>query len=415
MTIAQRLAAFKQDKRGATVVIFALTTPLLLAVTAAGVDYASTAKDRTKVQIAVDAAVLAAVSQANRLGGGLATRKEEGKLEGERIFNAAVAGLQISSVDIQVSDTLHEASVTAWGKTRNKILQIIDFAEYDYKAYAKAGAVSQAPVCLLSMDTSANPGITFKGKGTFKGPDCAIRSNATTDQSMLFDGSPNVSAKLICASGRTRNISNGGTVTPAPTENCAAIPNPLADWTPPSVSSACTYSGLSRSSSNETLTPGVYCGNTNINADQVTLNPGVYVIQNGTMSVKGNTKLRGEGVLLLMSGSSSLEMISSGDLTLTADSTISGKSVVIAQRSSSSTGSVLLSGNTKFEVQGSVNLPNHAITATGNSNVVMAEPQTTLIGKTITIDGSGSVIFKGREIGASATWVDGSSFTRLTQ
>ena len=414
MTIAQKLAAFKQDKRGATVVIFALTTPLLFAVTAAGVDYASTAKDRTKVQIAADAAVLAAISQANRSGGGLATRKEAGKLEGQRIFNAAVPGLQITSVDIQVSDTLHEASVTAWGKTRNKILQVIDVAEYDYKAFAKAGAVSQAPVCLLSMDISANPGITFKGKGTFKGPDCAIRSNATTDQSMLFDGSPNVSAKLICAAGRIRNASNG-TVTPAPTENCAPIPNPLADWIAPSVSSACTYSGLSRSSSNETLTPGVYCGNTNINADHVTLNPGVYVIQNGTMAVKGNTDLRGEGVLLLMSGNSSLEMISSGDLTLTADSTISEKSVVIAQRSSSSTGSVLLSGNTKFEVQGSVNLPNHVITATGNSNVVMAEPQTTLIGKTITIDGSGSVIFKGREVGASSTWVDGSSFTRLTQ
>ena len=414
MTVAHYLATFGSDKQGATAVIFALTTPLVFAVVAVGMDYASIARDRAKAQSATDAAALAAVIQANRSAGGMAVRKEAGRLEGERVFYASVADLKITSFELQLADSLEGASVTATGTTRNKILQVGELTEYGYKAYANTAIVNRTPVCLLSMDANASPGITFKGNGTFRGPDCAVWSNATTTESILFQGSSNVQARLICAAGRIRNIGNN-TVIPSPAQNCEPLPNPLADWTAPSVSTACSYSGLARSTSNVTLTPGVYCGNTTINADQVVLSPGVYVIQNGTMSVKGNTTIRGTGVLLLMSEASSLQMISSGDLSLSADPDLSGKSVVIGSRSALATGNLLLSGNTKFEVQGSVNLPNHLITATGNSDVIMAEPQTTMIGKTITIDGSGSIIFKGRDVGQSPMWVDGGSFVRLTQ
>ena len=329
------------------------------------------------------------------------------------MFAADATGLQITSTNVVVTDLADGASVTAWGKTPQQILSFFNNADHQYRVHAHAGALNRAPVCLLSMDATASPGIMFKGSGSFKGPDCVVWSNSTSTDSLKFQGSSKVTAKILCAVGQVRE-QGSNTISPLPEHNCEPFEDPLAGWTPPSHSIACTHTNFSPGGSTVSLSPGVYCGNTTINAAQVTLQPGTYVVRNGTMTLKGNTSITADKVLIVLSGTSNLDLNSSGDLSITAAPGVAN-SVVVGAADSIATGTIKLTGNTKFEVQGTVYAAKHTIDVAGNADLIMTEPQTTIVGKTITVDGSGSIIFKARQVGKSPRWVDGSSTARLSQ
>ena len=402
------------NERGTTAVVFGLVTPLIFAMAAVALDYSYTASDRTTAQAGADSAALAAVIEANRAKGTLSERREYAQQMGAKAFNVAAEGLQITSKDVVVTEKLDGAAVTAWGKTRVKLLQVSDAAEHTYKVFARAGALNRASVCLLAMDNNGSPGIFFKGTGRFKGPDCVIWSNSTRNDSLAFQGSSDVSAQLICAVG---GVSKQGSdkITPAPESQCEPFADPFATWAPPSVSTACGFTNVTRDSGTVTMAPGVYCGNTTISADNVTFSPGVFVVKNGTMTIKGKAKITGSKILILMSGTSSLDLNGSGELSISGDPALASKSVVIAAADNTASGTVNLLGNTKLEVQGSIYLPKHTVEVLGNSDLVMTEAQTTVVAKTITVSGSGSIVFKGRETSNSPRWLDGTSSAWLSQ
>ena len=139
------------------------------------------------------------------------------------------------------------------------------------------------------------------------------------------------------------------------------------------------------------------------------------MVRNGTMTLKGNTSVTADKVIILLSGDSNLDLNSSGALSIMADTALAANSVVIGAADSMATGTIKLTGTTKFEVQGTLYAGKHTIDVTGNADLIMTEPQTTIVGKSVTVDGSGSIIFKARQVGKSPRWVDGSSTARLTQ
>src|SRR5205823_3541203 len=54
-----------------------------------------------------------------------------------------------------------------------------------------------------------------------------------------------------------------------------------------------------------TISPGVYCGGMKLTAGgNVTLNPGIYYLDGGSLSMEGQTTLRGTGVTLVFTSSS---------------------------------------------------------------------------------------------------------------
>lgn len=412
--LKKNTAKFSRDESGAIAIVFAVVAPLLLATVGAAVDYSYTAKERTKGQAAADAAALAAIIEANRSTGTKAERKQKGIEAGQKAFDSNKGHINVTSRVVNVTDTLEGAEVTAFGTSRFKILQFTDAAQYTFKDYAYAGRENFAPVCLLSMDSGASPGILFKGDGTLKGPDCVMWSNSTQAGAITFQGSSNVTAKVICSVGSVR-FQGANKVTPAPESGCEPLPNPMETWSPPSTSAGCGHSNLDRANNTISLSPGVYCGNTTINGENITLSAGVYVIRNGSLTIKGKTTIKGDKVLILLSGASNLDFNSSGVLSFSADTAGGSNAVVIAAADQNASGSIVLKGNTRFEVGGTINAPKHTIEVQGNSDLIMTEPQTTMIGKTITVDGSGSIIFKPRVTGKSPRWVDGSSVARLTR
>jgi hypothetical protein len=70
-----------------------------------------------------------------------------------------------------------------------------------------------------------------------------------------------------------------------------------------------------------TLTPGRYCGGFNLgqgSTDNVTLEPGVYVIDGGEFKINASTDVAGSGVMFYMKGNASISWNGSADIHLSA-------------------------------------------------------------------------------------------------
>jgi len=127
----------------------------------------------------------------------------------------------------------------------------------------------------------------------------------------------------------SQSVLDGVVSFPSPMFNTVAIPDPLAWETQPTLSGACTYTGLTVSNTTRTLSPGNYCKGLNLTNSTVTLSPGLYVITGG--ATWSNSTVTGTGVTLFFTnggGTTSYGqfVVKYGSMTLSAptDSTNGG-------------------------------------------------------------------------------------------
>lgn len=140
-----------------------------------------------------------------------------------------------------------------------------------------------------------------------------------------------MTASLICSSGGYSGASNA--FTPAPMADCPPTPDPLSERAPPpygpcdyvnkmvgdranttvAAALAASLAELKGSTTQQmvrtpfTLDPGVYCGGLTIGANaSATLNPGVYVMKDGALSVDINGEIKGQNVGFYLVGDKSI-------------------------------------------------------------------------------------------------------------
>ncbi len=100
---------------------------------------------------------------------------------------------------------------------------------------AAAEATWGFPLCILGLNTSGT-GLETSGNVTVKAENCVIWTNSSASTSMDLSGG-RISTTGLCSAGQAP-VSGGASVSPLPSEFCDAIPDPLADWVPPSPSTA---------------------------------------------------------------------------------------------------------------------------------------------------------------------------------
>src|SRR5690606_30559729 len=122
---------------------------------------------------------------------------------------------------------------------------------------------------------------------------CGIATNSKDPSAMRIFGSALVDANPLSAVGGIvagdNNLTSGTTRRPYSVEQ----PDPLADLVAPADGQPRTYS-----EKDSVLLEGVY-KNMIIKGDH-TLNPGVYTIDGGTLSINAKNSLRGDGVMFVL-------------------------------------------------------------------------------------------------------------------
>lgn len=186
------------------------------------------------------------------------------------------------------------------------------------RAVAVATPVTTGQGCIMALSTVETDDLSINGNTTVNAPGCIMVNNSMSSLGTKISGSSTVSLRNIYTSG---GISVSGSASYSHTNpditNGTNVPDPFSSLPMPSVGSCdqTSYTGKNT----DTMTPGVYCGNTKINANaNITMQPGTYIFNGGSFDVNGQATITGNGVTLVFANNSTVTINGGATMTLSA-------------------------------------------------------------------------------------------------
>jgi Flp pilus assembly protein TadG len=171
--------------------------------------------------------------------------------------------------------------------------------------------------CVLSLNLSASGGVTSKGNSAVSLSQCSVYDDSNSSSALVNGGTATIDALSVNVVG---NISGGTGITTTQGVNVGISPitDPYASVAMPAVGK-CDYNNMTYKNT-VTIDPGVYCNGIQLNAGAVvTMNPGVYIIDRGSLQIAGGATLQGDGVTIVFTSSTGSNY---------ADATINGGAVI---------------------------------------------------------------------------------------
>lgn len=376
-SFARRLAA---DVRGATAPLFGLMLPVLLGAAAVAVDYALAVETQSELQTGADSAAIAA---AREISDQSAARAAALQFGGANLSNAR-HGVAIAEGDVVFGSWNTNSRVfTAGGSPVNAVTVTARRADENGNPLATAFAAmlgdptlavranaiavtsASAPACMVILDPTNQQALLVNSHARITATGCDIAVDSSHASAFQTDGSSNVTAHRVCVAGG-HNRRGSSTVSPAAQTGCEPVGDPYAGMAEPA-SAACTYTDLRVNSGSRTLTPGVYCGHTEIRTGaNVTFQPGTYVFRDGEFEVRSNTSLTGDGVSFHFASNGYMDVASNTTVNLSAPASGPRARVLM----SSAVGNTLvqeLSSNTISRLNGLIYFPDGTLRMRSNS------------------------------------------------
>lgn len=201
---------------------------------------------------------------------------------------------------------------------------------------------NQGNVCLIGLDPTRDQTIEMSANARITADECSLYSNSTSASSMSVTVSAQVKADVACMAGGfsgNANLVDAEVVTDCPTigDPLSGRPLPFDNSGKPIVSllsghfmsqseredAGCDFFGVSVSSGETvTLDPGVYCGGLTVTGGTANLNPGEYIMKDGSLTVWFGGTIEGENVGFFLTGPlSTLTLTGSSTVSLTAPKT----------------------------------------------------------------------------------------------
>src|SRR3712207_5572792 len=142
---------FSRDERGTIAIVFALALVPVLGFAGAAIDYAHATQVRGKLQAAVDAAALAALTVR-------ASTNTQREANGTSAFQANRPAGEASSVAVKATNK--EATATASSAIATSFLKVLQITKIEVKSRAKAVRLKEGPPpCVLTLSKTASPAI----------------------------------------------------------------------------------------------------------------------------------------------------------------------------------------------------------------------------------------------------------------
>jgi Flp pilus assembly protein TadG len=301
LPLLHALRRLATNRRGGTIMLFALLLGPIIMFTGAAVDYARLAEFKSQLQATVDSAALAGAAaytsqSANSNAVSVATdyvNSSVGLLPPHvGSLTPVVSASNVTSGSNQ-GYTVTVQATTAIPTTFMRILTA------QLPVSASASAVNPATkVCILILDPSSSQSFLVNSGVQLNAPNCMIDVASDSSSAAMINSSLTDIAGL-CVDGNA--VVNGGSSINNLTVDCTTASDPYANTIPaPSISTSCTVSNQNYSGTT-TLSPGTYCGSINFNGGgTVTFRAGNYVFYNTTVNFNGSGTLSfGAGVYSL--------------------------------------------------------------------------------------------------------------------
>ncbi len=286
--IKSRVRLFADNQRGNVAIMTAFVLPAIALGAGVAVDYSSLYMARTELQQMADGSALAAAK------GMVLINKE--RLDVDEIAKRfLVAHLKsgkskfakIEDLKVKVDDKNNILTVSVTASKRNMFGNFLQ-PEYSFLTVtAKAKALSGVNVCVIGLDENKEGTIKMEDNAQLIGNKCGVYSNSVDSESIELHQNSNLQSSLICSSGGIKKTDRSRS-SPGVTD-CPPIDDPLTVRATPYVGS-CDHTNYSRNNKFGFIWPGTYCGGLKIGGNSVVnFMPGIYIIKDGPLEIKGRT------------------------------------------------------------------------------------------------------------------------------
>jgi Flp pilus assembly protein TadG len=364
--------------------------PLFVSVGAA-VDYSRAGSGRTAMQSALDAAALMMAKDARNV------EVSQLNANAKTYFAANFVNSEVKNVNIEATASStsngYSVSLSATGSVSSRFMGVVGFQNITVAARTSAMSNADGLGCVLSLDPYARGAALGQGSTTVALNGCSLYDNSNDTAALTVGGSAQISALSVGVVGNVSGASNVTTTFGIQT-GMGAIRDPYADASFPAFSS-CSQQNFGAHDT-RSINPGVYCGGMNINAGaNITLNPGIYYIDGGDLSVNGGATLTGSGVTLVFTSQNRNGYATAsinGNATIDLRPPTTGPTagiVVFGDRGAPIGTSFKFNGGVMQYFGGAIYVPKGAVSFSGGAGT--SKNCTQLIGNTITFTGNSAL------------------------
>lgn len=398
--IARKSVPFWNDRRGSLAANFALSLLPVIGFAGAAIDYSRAVAAKSQLQSEIDRMALQTIDLP----------------EDERLARilAAMAPESDGEPDVSVDGDRDAVSITASRSVPTSVLKAIGIESIAVAAKSGAALVENGPpVCVLALNETASGAVTFGGSSTYVGRDCVVHSNSRHAQALVVQGSARPEAAGFCSVG---GVSAPSDLSPEPRGKCRPARDPFAGLERPS-SAGCDYNNLSiNPQQNRRLSPGVYCGGLTVRGS-ARLEPGIYVVKDGSLNVNSQAQIVGEGVTIFVTGrNGGFSINGGGSVALSAPTEGAYGGVLIFHDPASNPGSEnQINGDSGTILEGGVYTPAHAIRLNGSSGFGQETAYMPIIADRVTITGNTDMRIDLTEVQLTAPLPLSTSFARLVE
>ena len=373
------------DSTGAAAVMLALSLSSILGLVGLGTEVAAWYTTTQTMQGAADAAAYTAAT-AKAAGASLAQLTTEAQsIAGRYNFINGTTGVTVTvnSPPASGSYTKNTGAVEVIIAQPQKplISGLFMSSGPTIGARAVAAPVTTGSGCVLALDRGDVVDVTDSGSTILNLNGCSLYINSDDSAALTMSGSAVIDAGAayitggVSTSGKAALDTTKGTYTGAPPIN-----DPYADVAVPSYS-GCNQNNFSLSSGTSKVldaagtTPYVFCnGLTLSGSSSLTLGPGVFIIDRGSLSMSGSSTLTATGgttiVLTSSTGSNYATASLSGGATVSVTAPCSGPTAGLAffqDRNAPSSGTDSFTGGSTQNINGALYFPNQVVTFSGGA------------------------------------------------
>jgi Flp pilus assembly protein TadG len=311
---------FAGDQSGNYAIIGALLSPVLIGAAGLAVEGGLWVNQHQTMQGAADSAALSAAAQYGlNVNANLNDQAASVIATYGYVANGEITTITVNRPARSGNYTSNQKSVEVLitHKQDRLLSSIYNSQPVTITGRAVALPGSNGTGCVLSLNATASGGISSKGNSAVGLTQCSIYDNSSNTSALVNGGTASISAESVNVVG---DISGGSGITTTNGINKGVSPlsDPYANVAMPTVG-ACDYNNKTYKTT-VTIDPGVYCNGIQLNAGAVvTMNPGVYIIDRGTLQIAGGATLQGTGVTIFFTSSTGANY---------ADATINGGATV---------------------------------------------------------------------------------------
>lgn len=160
-------------------------------------------------------------------------------------------------------------------------------------------------ICVLALNSTRYNTLTVDNKSSLTANGCSVHSNSSSSIGLAVDTSSVIKASTIYTSGGY----NGplSSYSSNPISNTTPFDDPLSGRIQPTALEECDQNNVALKSGENVLNPGTYCGGIiALGASQIKLEPGIYIMKDGSLVLGGKASLSGESVGFVFEGSTSV-------------------------------------------------------------------------------------------------------------